>query len=158
MPVQFDAHEVLQIAEQIERNGGKFYRKAEAMFENAPLKKLFSQLAGWELQHEKVFAKMRSDLEGADHERSTEDLIPQARVMAGLAVFGIRSDPEVEIEKDADKQEVLRLALEKERDSVVFYTGLKGFVPDQAAREQVESIIHEEMRHIRIINEAMTSI
>ncbi len=48
-------------------------------------------------------------------------------------------------------RDMLELALGFEKDSVVFYVGLKELVPPGLGREQVEEIIKEEMSHLGII-------
>ena len=77
--------------------------------------------------------------------------MPDARAMAGLAVFGIQPDPTQELTGNESKADVLRLAIEKEKDSIVYYTGLKDFVPQEIDRRTIEEVIQEEMKHVRIL-------
>ena len=58
----FNAFEVFEIAEQIERNGAAFYRKAAGLFDQPQLVRMFLDLARWEAKHEEVFASMRRQL------------------------------------------------------------------------------------------------
>jgi len=155
MTVTFNAFEVLEIAEQIERNGTKFYRKAAEIFDESNICKMFLRLADWEAKHEKIFARMRKQLSEHSREQRTfipEQMIPEPKVMAGLAVFGIRPDPADELSGKEGKIDIIRMAIEKEKDSIVFYTGLKDFVPFKAGKDEIDDIIKEEMRHIRILN------
>jgi len=157
--VELSAREVFLIAEQIERNGAKFYRKAAEMFRDPTTARMFDQLAGWESRHEAVFAEMRCSLEEKAAAEASDQpesvLLPPSRVLAGLAVFGIQANPQAELTGYEDRATVLQWALQKERDSVVFYSGLKDFVKDATASRKVEDIIKEELRHIRIIAQAM---
>ncbi len=155
MTVELSAYEVFQIAEQVERNGRKFYTRAAELFSDSSVSKMFRDLAGWEQRHEEMFSDMRKALGAIEGRRSEEDLLPEAKLMAGLAVFGIQSDPSVELSGAESKTDVLRTALQKERDSVVFYTGLKDFVTDAEGIERVDMVIKEEMRHIRIISQSL---
>jgi rubrerythrin len=59
MAAKYNAFEVLLIAEQVERNGAEFYRKAAGLFEKEKLRELFFDLAEWEDKHEKTFAEMK---------------------------------------------------------------------------------------------------
>lgn len=155
MTVTFNAFEVLEIAEQIERNGTKFYRKAAEIFDESNICKMFLRLADWEAKHEKIFARMRKQLSEHSQKQRTlgpEQMIPEPKVMAGLAVFGIRLDPANGLSGKEGKVEVIRIAIEKEKDSIVFYTGLKDFVPFRAGKDEIDDIIKEELRHIRILN------
>lgn len=155
MTVTFNAFEVLEIAEQIERNGTRFYRKAAEIFGKSNICKMFLRLADWEAKHEKIFIRMRKQLAEHSHEPRTfrsEETLPEPKVMAGLAVFGIRPDPADELSGKEGKIDIVRMAIEKEKDSIVFYTGLKDFVPFRADKDEIDDIIKEEMRHIRILN------
>jgi len=76
-------------------------------------------------------------------------------VMAGLAVFGIRAEPREELNGRENRVDILRRAVEKEKDSIVFYDGLKDFLSDATDREQVDRIIAEEMQHVRTLGESL---
>lgn len=158
MTVTFNAFEVFEIAEQIEQNGTNFYIRAAELFDNSETCQMFLRLAEWEKQHEQIFAQMKQQLSGKDQQGNTmepDDLLPDPRVMAGLAVFGIRSDPEKELHGRHSKTDILRRAVEKEKDSIVFYHGLKEFVPAEADKEKIDDIIKEEMKHIVILDQSL---
>ncbi len=55
MTVGFTAFEIFEIAEQIERNGAKFYRQAADMTSDKSMSHFFCQLAEMEDNHEKTF-------------------------------------------------------------------------------------------------------
>jgi rubrerythrin len=157
MDSQFNAHEVFEIAEQVERNGVRFYRAAAKLFEDTRIRKMFNNLAVWEAKHEEVFAEMRSRLgvqEAGPASSEAKETLSEARVMAGLAVFGIKPEPGEKLSGKESRAEVLRMAVEREKDSIVFYTGLKDFVPTEADKAKVDEIIKEEMRHIRILGQS----
>jgi rubrerythrin len=155
MTVTFNTIEVLEIAEQIERNGAQFYRRAADIFDDPNICKMFIRLAKWEAKHEQFFARMRKQLSQLNQESGPhrpEEMLPDPKVMAGLAVFGIKPDPADELGGKESDVDILRRCIEKEKDSIVFYSGLKDFVPTRAGKEKIDDIIKEEMRHIRILN------
>jgi rubrerythrin len=158
MTVTFNAVEVFEIAGQIERNGAKFYRKAAAIFDDPEIGKMFLRLAEWETEHEKTFADMRKQVLGS-HTASMsfrpQETLPDPKVMAALAVFGIRAEPTEELNGKESRADILRRAVEKEKDSIVFYNGLKDFLFDATDQEQVDRIITEEMRHVRMLDESL---
>jgi hypothetical protein len=84
-----------------------------------------------------------------------DDLLPDPRIMAGLAVFGIRSEPAEVLRGRQEKTDIIRRAVEKEKDSIVFYHGLKEFVPAGADKDKIDDIIKEEMRHIVILDQSL---
>ena len=151
----FDACGVFEIAEQIERNGAKFYRRAAEIFDDDVICDTLRKLAGWETEHERIFAAMRERLSGSDRISGypkLEQIVIAPKAMAGLAVFGIRPDPRDELTGREGKDDVLRRALEKEKESIAFYEGLKGFAADNLGKGKIDDIIKEEMRHITILN------
>ena len=154
----FNAFEAFEIAEQIERNGARFYRKAAEMFDDARVSGLFLKLAEWEKVHEELFADMRKQLSEQGRRLRTfdlEDAPLDAKAMAGLATFGLTPDPSGELHGAESRQDVLKIAVQKEKDSIVYYTGLKDFVPPDAGRDKIDDVIKEELRHIGILNQAL---
>lgn len=154
----FDAAGIFEIAEQIERNGARFYRRAAEIFDDGDIRDTLRQLADWEIKHERVFAHMRerlSDSGGASGPVDRGRIVNDPKAMAGLAVFGMRSDPRDELTGNEDRAQVLKRAVEKEKDSIVFYEGLKGFTADRDGRDQIDDIIREEMRHVLILTRWM---
>lgn len=157
MNIKFNAFEVFEIAEQIERNGTKFYTMAAELFDEPKTCQMFLNLAEWEKEHEQIFAMMRQQLsEQNQHIPKPDDLLPDPKVMAGLAVFGIRSDPAEELHSRQTETDIIRRAVSKEKDSIVFYHGLKQFVPDGADKDKIDDIIKEEMKHIVILDQVLT--
>ena len=158
MTVTFKAFEIFEIAEQIERNGTDFYIRAAELFDDPDICQMFLKLAKWEMEHEQTFAQMKKQLSEQSRQASdseTDDLLPDPRVMAGLAVFGIRSDPAEELHGRQDKIDIIRRAVEKEKDSIVFYHGLKEFVTADTDKKIIDDIIKEEMRHIVILDQSL---
>jgi rubrerythrin len=147
----FNAIEVFEIAEQIERNGEVFYRRAAERFRDSEAGGIFAKLADWEVKHEAAFAALRKQLAKEPEELlrvDPENLPVDAKAMAGLSAFGINTDATVELVG-------CKTALQKEKDTIIFYTGLKEFVPVAVAVSEIDDIIAEELRHIRIIIEAL---
>ncbi|MHC4460612.1 MAG: ferritin family protein [Planctomycetota bacterium] len=159
MDVKFNTVEVFEIAEKIERNGVRFYRKAAELFDEPGIRKTFLELADWERTHEKVFADMRKQISEQNREPKSfepeNDIVISAQAMAGLAVFGINPDPSEELTGKESKKEIFEKALRKEEDSIVYYVGLKDFVSERAGKDKIDDIIREELRHIGILSQAL---
>lgn len=155
MNVTLNALEIYEIAEQIEQNGAKFYKRAAEIFEEPGIREIFLRLAEWELKHKRIFTGMRkqySELNPDVRISGSEQALPEAKVMAGLAAFGIRPNPADELSGKEGVSDVLRRAIEKEKDSIVFYSGLKDFTPAEPVKTKIDEIITEELRHIRILS------
>ena len=147
--------EIYEIAEQIEQNGARFYKRAAEIFEEPVIRKIFLRLADWELKHKRIFAGMKkqySQLNPDTGASESEQQLPEAKVMAGLAVFGIKPNPSDELDGEEEISDILRTAVEKEKDSIVFYSGLKDFTSTEPAKNKIDEIIREELRHIKILS------
>lgn len=160
MGMPFNADEVFEMAEQIERNGGKFYRAAAKKF--PALSKVLLDLAAMEDEHLKTFANMRAELSGTELEEPVFDPDGQAqmylRVMAEGHVFDLKTDPAEQLANKNTPQDVLKMAIGVERDSIAFYVGLKEAVSRKAGKDKVEDIIKEEMGHIVTLNQKLQDL
>ncbi|OHB81970.1 MAG: hypothetical protein A2Z38_06335 [Planctomycetes bacterium RBG_19FT_COMBO_48_8] len=160
MGMPFNADEVFEMAEQIERNGGKFYRTAAKKF--PAVSKVFLDLAAMEDEHLKTFANMRAELSGTELEEPVFDPNGQAqmylRVMADGHVFDVKADPVEQLATKNTPEEVLKMAIGVERDSIAFYVGLKEAVSRKAGKDKVEDIIKEEMGHIVSLNQELQDL
>jgi len=161
MAMTFNADEIFEIAEQIERNGAKFYRKATENAALADVKDALLDLAAMEDEHEKTFADMRAKLTPAEKAGASFDPDGEAalylQAMADGKVFDTRGDPSERLTGDETFRDVLTTAIGLEKDSIVFYLAMKGMVPQARGRGKMDDIIKEEMSHIRILSEKMVA-
>jgi len=160
MSMPFNADEVFEMAEQIERNGGKFYRAAAEKF--PAVSEVLLGLAAMEDEHLKTFTDMRAELSGTEVEEPVFDPDGQAqmylRVMADGNVFDVKADPVEQLAEKDTPEDVLKMAIGVERDSIAFYVGLKEAVSRRAGKDKVEDIIKEEMGHIVTLNEKLQDL
>lgn len=162
MSLQYNADEIFAMAEEIERNGAKFYRKAAEFINNGEARVLMLKLADMEDDHEKRFAAMRSKLV----ELKQDDLLTDADDMAGLYlaaiadgyVFDVKTSPADRLNGDESLEEVLRMAIGLERDSIAFYVGLKQKVPAHLGQDAIDHIIGEEIAHVAILSKEVANL
>jgi len=151
MSIDFNADEVFEMAEQIERNGAKFYRRAAEISAAAEVKEELLDLAAMEDEHLKTFAAMRADLSGAEMAATVfdpeGDAVLYLRAMADGHVFDL-SDPSEKLTGNESREEILRTAIGLEENSIVFYLGMKDVVPGSLGKDRIDGIIKEEMRHV----------
>ena len=158
MSITFNAFEIFEIAEQLERNGAKFYRKAARSIADQDLRQILLELADMEAEHEETFAGMRKQLSESDKDWQLRVFDPEnelslyLQAMANGHVFDLRKDPSKQLRSTETVEDILKLAIDAEKDSIVFYLGLKDFVPIRAGKDKVEEIIKEEMSHIAVLN------
>jgi len=152
----FSADEILEMAEQIEKNGAAFYRESAESVEDTEARKFLQQLARMEDNHLKTFASMRTQLSDKEKESPTFD--PNNEVNLYL---GSLADTKVFFEKEIDTsslREIYKAAILAEKDSIAFYIGLKELVPDYLGKDKLDNIIKEEMRHIKILNDKLIDL
>ena len=152
MSIDFNADEVFEIAEQIERNGAKFYRAAAENMDDIN-KKFLSDLAAMEDEHEQTFKQMQSELTRDEKVMTTFD--PEGESEAYLKSL---ADTRVFYEKDIDMtslKEIFKSAITAEKESIVFYLGMKDVVPVHLGKEKLDWIIKEEMNHIKLLSKKL---
>jgi rubrerythrin len=150
MAYNFSADEIFEMAKQIERNGVDFYKAAAANVQSEDEKNFLLGLAQMEESHEKTFADMQKEL--ADKEKASQVFDPVEEAVLYLKAL---ADTRVFFEKKApgsDMEEILKSAIETEKDSIVFYLGMKELVPGELGKNRVDNIIKEEMGHIRLLS------
>ncbi|MBR9980790.1 MAG: ferritin family protein [Desulfatitalea sp.] len=155
MMYDFNADDIFEIALQLERNGAKFYRTAAEAVKDEPARKFLLELAAMEDDHEKTFARMRDQLQAQEKGSTVFD--PD-----GEAVHYLRAlaDTRVFFEKainTASMEEILKDAITAEKDSIVFYLGMREAVPESLGRERLDAVIKEEMGHIRLLSKELVA-
>lgn len=147
--ISFNADEIFEIAVQIERNGAAFYRKAAEPAEGGD-RDLLLRLAAMEDDHKDTFASMRAKLTEAGKRSITPDPGNQALLYLQAMAYGkvFSADPSEGLTGTETMEEILNTAIGLEKDSIVFYEGMKAVVPATAGKEQVEGIIEQELGHI----------
>ena len=152
MNTRFNADEVLKMAEEIERNGARFYQRAGEGMEGSRGRKLLLDLAAMEKEHERFFAAMREGLSNQERERTVFDPDHQSssylKAWADGHVFDLRKDPVEGLSGETELENILQMAIGLEKDSIVFYLGMKYVTPERMGRARIEEIIQEEMNHI----------
>jgi rubrerythrin len=165
MSVRFNADEIFEMAEQIERNGARFYRRAAAGTGDSECQTLLLHLAKMEGRHLKVFADMRADMLKEGQVATVDPVFdPEGeaaaylRAMADGHVFDVRTDPFEVLSGEETIEEIFRTAIGLEKDSIVFYLGMKEMIPENLGKDKIDHIIKEEMRHITYLNNAIDSV
>lgn len=162
MSIAFSADEILAVAEQIERNGAKFYRIAAEQTSDGEAQAALKWLAGEEDQHEKAFAAMRANLNDGgplcgvwDPDGQCEKYL---QALADGKVFDLKVDPATIVERLRTLRDVLEFALSNEKDTVVFYMMMAKMGSEQVHKEKIQSILDEEIQHVAFITNALMAL
>ena len=166
MGYEFNADEIFEIAEQIERNGAMFYRQMAENISDVLIRNLLLDLATMEDEHEKVFISMRADL--SDKEREPTVFDPEGesalylKALADLRVFDKKAIEDFVLPEELPEKEkmkkVFREAINREKDSIVFYLGMKELLPVHLGKNKIDDIIKQEMEHIRLLSNRLMSL
>lgn len=149
MSYDFNADDMFEMAQQIEKNGAAFYAGAAKGVSDPSAKTFLEKLSQMEIAHEKTFSDMRKQL--SDKEKTPTTFDPQGDAALYLKAL---ADTKVFFEKTIDTtsmKEILKAAIEAEKDSIVFYLGMKELVPVGLGKNRLDAIIKEEMGHIRLL-------
>ena len=161
MSTLFNAGEIFEIAIQIEKNGVKFYNHAAKMTKLSGVKEKFLNLAKMEAEHADIFTNLKKYLLESEKESDIydphDDIKLYLNAFAEGKIFDLNMDPIMLLGADPLPAEVLKLAMDLEKDSIVFYLGMKGLVNKESEKKRVDYIIAQEMFHLRILGEELAA-
>jgi len=63
----------------------------------------------------------------------------------------------VDFSKIDQIEDLIELAIEFERDTVLFYEMIESFIDDEQTKDHLKKIIHEEERHVQVLEELLGS-
>jgi rubrerythrin len=151
--IQFNGDEVFTMAEQIERNGARFYRAAAT--NNPRAKDLLLHLAEMEDSHLAAFEQMHKDFSVGEAETGAFDPEGEAAAylssLADAEVFDVGKDPLATLTGRESDLEIIRIAIGLEKDSIAYYVGMRELALGQADKERIDLIIKEEMQHVTLL-------
>lgn len=150
----FTVKDISELAVQLEKNGQQVYLEAVGKVRDPGLASTLQWLAEDEKRHAEWFAELASTEPEGEVSRELEEmgrtmmkdaLANQSFSLADTDFTGLRSS-----------RELIEVAVEFERDTVLFYTMLRGFVKKEGALRRLDTIIEEEEKHIRKLREFLT--
>lgn len=140
--------EVIEAAVSIEENGYAFYKSVEGAIDDKDVKDVFSFLAGEENRHIVAFKKI---YEWIDDQEDTiiddEDSSNYIKALAEKNVFTKKDAANDLVKNIKTPFDAINLALNFERDSILFFNEIKSFV-SQDNRDLINKLIKEEHDHI----------
>ena len=153
MSISFSGSELINIAIGIERRGIAFYDIMTKSTKNAATRDVLQYLAGVERQHIQIFQGMLAE---ADKYQIPETYAGEyAAYLQSLVDSAVFTDDFITSEmatKAVSDIEAMELAISAEKDSILFYYGMKEIMP-QRAQPTVNKIITEEKSHLRQLSE-----
>ncbi len=148
------ARDVYEMAMQLEENGARFYRKAAELVSESETRATLLELAAQEDGHQKLFENMRMALRVAADPKWDEynaEALAYLQAFASGRVFDVTADISGEVGESMAPGEILMLAAGKERDSILFFLGMKDLAPTSADQDKIEAVIKEEKSHLTLL-------
>ena len=153
MAIFFSGSELVNIAIGIERNGLAFYQSLAKAEKHEMARDAYRYLAGMEEKHIETFQSMLDAVgEYKPPEMYTEEYDLYLKALVDGAVFTDDKVAREMAEKAASSAEAIQIALEAEKDSILYYSEMRNLVRERD-REMVDRIIEEEKSHLRQLSD-----
>ncbi|MFH1615179.1 MAG: ferritin family protein [Planctomycetota bacterium] len=162
MSIQFSAGEVFEMAEQIERNGVKFYKSAAKNARNEGVKNLLIEMSETEASHEQTFIEMRKELTAEEEAKTVFDpdneIVYYLQAISDSHGWEGMAAPEMELTGHESIDEILNCAIKAERGSIEFYLGMEESVSARHGKEKIRAVIREEMSHVAMLQKKLNEL
>uniref|UniRef100_A0A832EKB0 Rubrerythrin n=1 Tax=Desulfacinum infernum TaxID=35837 RepID=A0A832EKB0_9BACT len=149
----FNAAEVFQIAVEIEENGKSFYEKALAKIDDPDVQAIFKDLALQEVEHKKKFMELKAKLPQQASQSTVFDpnneMANYLKMMADGHVFRTSDNVDRKLAQVKDAVDALRMAMEFEKDSVIFFLSMQDATEEEKGRQFIGLLVKEEQEHLR---------
>jgi rubrerythrin len=153
MDIKYTVDEVYEIAEQIERNGGIFYRKAAEVVGDEDAAAKLLDLAEQEDRHEAVFRGLRERLVPEEGRISLYDrdrvVALHLQALANREVFSTSQAPEDVLTGNESLADIIKMAIGKEWDTILYYSAIRGLMGSADDIAAIDEIIHQEEIHVK---------
>jgi rubrerythrin len=151
--ISFYGNELINIAIGIERRGITFYDVMAKSTKNAAARDIFRYLVNMEQDHIKVFQNMLDEADKYEiPETYAGEYAAYLQALVDSAVFTndmATSEMATHTENDIRAME---LAISAEKDSILFYQGMKEIMPERT-HPKIGKVITEEKLHLRQLTE-----
>lgn len=158
----FNAEEIFDIAIAIEENGKKFYDEACFLVDNESVRKLFQELAQEEIKHKERFIELKKqipeDIKGEVVYDPNNEITLYLKMMADDHVFRKAESVSEKVASIKDPEDALKMAMQFEKDSIIFFLTMKDHTGDPKGKEMVDLLVKEEQQHLRRISSALRSL
>jgi rubrerythrin len=147
----FIGSEIVELGIQIERNGKDFYDAVAAVSQDAKAKEIFLFLASEEQKHIAIFQQILVSVQ--KYEPAPVYADDYAAYMKSLAAEYIftRKDKGGEIAKSAKNEaDAVDLGIKFEKDSIIFYDGMKKMIPESDLKI-INDLISREQEHLMML-------
>lgn len=144
----FRASEVFEFARAIEQNGRDFYQAMAARARTPEIRRLFARLAQEEEQHILDFSRLAARAAPYDPPESYPgEYTAYMQALIDNNVFPRDLDPGDLARQIGNEKDAIKFAMGFEKDSLLFFSGLKNLVAESEAA-LVDELLRQERRHL----------
>ena len=153
MDLSFHIDKIFEMAIQMEEEGAQFYHDAARFTEDKEVRGLLEKLSVMEGEHKTVFEKMRSEV--AERSSMFDPSGEGALYLKSVDNSKVFSNKSIDT---SSVKEVFKEAIWREKDTVVFYLGIRLAMTEESSRLKLDKIIEEEMSHVRILSDRVKQL
>ena len=147
----FSISEIIDLAIQIETNGEDTYRKGASQTRDPSIASLLRWLADQEKEHIEWFRNLKSRVDAGPVTAQLDDAAHEIlRSVLGDQTFSLA---DAEVSKQDNVIELLKVSLEFEKDTIVFYEMIMEFVEDEGTKGHLGAIVLEEENHVKALRD-----
>lgn len=156
MTHEFSMDVILEIAEMIEKNGAEFYENNAHRMRDPLCQSLLSDLAQMEREHLATYASLRSRMRDDKNFvvgfNNHDQRYWYLKALADSRVFfDLKGDP-------STMTEILKRGISAEKESIIFYLGIKDMMANEQGKQAVSKIIREEMSHLTLLSQQLVTL
>lgn len=154
----FAGSEIVELGIQIEKNGKDFYSTLVKQSKNQRAKETFKYLAGEEEKHIAVFRKILDSVHKYEPPESYPgEYFAYMNALASEYVFTQEHKGDETAKRTKSDKEAINLGIGFEKDSILFYEGMKKVVPPYD-HKIVHELIIQEQDHLRQLSDLKKSL
>jgi rubrerythrin len=145
----FSGSEIIELGIQIEKNGRDFYTALAHQWKDSVAAEIFSYLAGEEGKHIQVFKNILEKTEQYEIPAAyADEYFAYMHALAGDYVFTQKNQGKHIARGVTSGKDAVITGIRFEKDSILFYEGIKKTVPENN-QAIVDALIREEERHLK---------
>lgn len=154
----FAGSEIVELGIQIEKNGRDFYNALVKLSKNQRAKETFKYLAGEEEKHIAVFRKILDSVHKYEPPESYPgEYFAYMNALASEYVFTQEHKGDETAKRTKSDKGAINLGIGFEKDSILFYEGMKKVVPPYD-HKIVHELIIQEQDHLRQLSDLKKSL
>ena len=154
----FAGSEIVEIGIQIEKNGRDFYNSIAKKSKSQKAEGVFKYLAGEEEKHIAVFQKILDSVQKYEPpEAYPGEYFAYMNALASKQVFTQKDKGNQVARNVTSDKEALDLGIDFEKESIIFYEGMKRVVPE-FDQKILDELIVQEQNHLKQLTDLKNNL